>query len=286
MGKKDDKIPVIRAADIRVQKKSPFRNKALSKNSIITYSAAVKGFDKFVKDIHADYNVVTIDQWLKKYRNPNTYNLKLQALKEYILKQYEDEPPEVKMKLVEALESIKRRKPQKAVMEDDYLSIEKVEELASLAKPLTACFILALFWTGCRVSELTNIKIIDCRANGKVSIRIRQGKGNKEREVYMPRTVYDRIREEFQGKEYLFETRAGTPYHRRNVSKTIAKEAREKMELDISAHTLRHSKAMYLKNVRGLSADQIAKALGHSSPLTTLQHYFHGTPTAEEQGIE
>jgi len=58
------------------------------------------------------------------------------------------------------------------------------------------------------------------------------------------------------------------------------------MGIKISAHTLRHSKAMFLKEIQGLSADRIAKALGHSSVVTTLKYYFHGTPTAEEQGIE
>ena len=42
---------------------------------------------------------------------------------------------------------------------------------------------------------------------------------------------------------------------------------------------------MYLKKERELTPDQIAKALGHSSVVTTLEFYFHGTPTAEEQGI-
>jgi len=56
--------------------------------------------------------------------------------------------------------------------------------------------------------------------------------------------------------------------------------------MDISAHTLRHSKAMHLKKDRNLTPDQIAKALGHSSVMTTLKYYFHGTPSAEDQGIE
>ncbi len=42
---------------------------------------------------------------------------------------------------------------------------------------------------------------------------------------------------------------------------------------------------MYLKNVKGMSADMVAKALGHSSVVTTLEAYFHGSPTPEEQGI-
>jgi len=42
---------------------------------------------------------------------------------------------------------------------------------------------------------------------------------------------------------------------------------------------------MYLKNVKKLTPDQIAKALGHSSVVTILESYFHGTPSAEDQGI-
>lgn len=275
-----------------IETKKNFRNGSLSHNSQITYENAVDGFESYVRDQGAEYlsnpDVILklLKQWLDRYDKANTYNLKLQAVKEHLSEVSKNMPLGKRFLFIEELNNIKRKKPQKAIMQDDYLPIEKVEELASLITPQTACFVLALFWTGCRVSELANIKIIDCRANGKVSIRIRQGKGNKEREVYMSRALYNRIREVFHGEDYLFETREGTPYHRVNISKAIANEAKAKMELDISAHTLRHSKAMYLKNVRGLSADQIAKALGHSSPLTTLQHYFHGTPTAEEQGIE
>lgn len=65
----------------------------------------------------------------------------------------------------------------------------------------------------------------------------------------------------------------------------IKKDVMDILNIDVSAHTFRHSKAMYLKDVKNLSADQIAKALGHSSVVTTLQHYFHGTPSANDQGI-
>ena len=77
----------------------------------------------------------------------------------------------------------------------------------------------------------------------------------------------------------------GTQFNRLNVTRDIKRFAKKIINRDISAHTLRHSKAMNLKEIRHFSPDQLAKALGHSSVITTLQHYFHGTPTAEAQGI-
>ena len=88
----------------------------------------------------------------------------------------------------------------------------------------------------------------------------------------------------FKGKVYLFETKNDKQYNRTNLFVELRRQAK-KHGCNITPHTFRHSKAMYLKDVKGLSADRIAKALGHSSVITTLECYFHGTPDAEEQGI-
>jgi len=268
------------------QKGITFRNKSLSKNSKLTYESSVKDYYKFIEDKGLEEGIDSIKKWLNTFDNPNTFNLRLQAIKEFLVKRYDGESPERRFELRELLESIKRKKPKKSVTEIDYLTIEQINELTLKVTAPISCIILAMFWTGCRVSELINIKLSDCKVNGRAVIRIRNGKGNKEREVYMPRNLYDRIREQFCGKKFLFETKEGNIYHRINITKEIKRQAIEKSGLDISAHTLRHSKAMYLKTEKKLTPDQIAKALGHSSVLTTLQHYFHGTPTAEEQGIE
>ena len=103
--------------------------------------------------------------------------------------------------------------------------------------------------------------------------------------MYLQKDIFNQIIKTFKGNVFLFETRKGTQYNRLNVTRDIHRFAIKIIHRSISAHTLRHSKAMYLKEVRHFSPDQAAKALGHSSVITTLQHYFHGTPTAEAQGI-
>ncbi len=114
---------------------------------------------------------------------------------------------------------------------------------------------------------------------------MKSGKGNKQRTVYLPLEVYEKIKWLFRGKIYLFETESKKQYDRTNLYHEIRRQAR-KHGYDVSPHTLRHSKAMYLKDIKGMSADMVAKALGHSSLVTTLEAYVHGTPSAEEQGIE
>ena len=142
----------------------------------------------------------------------------------------------------------------------------------------------ALFLSGCRISELINIKLDDVKVNDKAVIKVKSGKGSKERTVYLPPKLYEQVRFVFRGVEYLFETGGHKKYNSNNIYNELKRQG-TKAGYDISPHTLRHSKAMYLKEVRKLSADQIAKALGHSRVSTTLESYFHGTPTAEEQGI-
>jgi integrase len=89
----------------------------------------------------------------------------------------------------------------------------------------------------------------------------------------------------FKGSARLFEKSTGESYNRVYITNRIREASKRILGKGISAHSLRHSKAMFLKDERNLTPDQIARSLGHSSVVTTLQHYFHGTPGPREQGI-
>jgi len=261
-----------------------FRNRGLSQNSKLAYSNAVKDYYRFLKENNLEEGFKSLRKWLDSIDNANTFNQRLQAIKEYLIKRFENESLAARIELNDFFSSIKRISPDHAIKEIDYLTKDQVEELAEKSIDSISCFVLALFWTGCRITELINIKIKDCKVNNVVSIKIR-GKGKREREVYISRKLYNKIRKTFEGKTYLFQNKKGQPYSRIYVSRKINEEARKHLGVEVSAHTLRHSKAMFLKKDKGLTPDQIAKALGHGSVVTTLQYYFHGTPTAEEQGI-
>lgn len=261
-----------------------FRNMALAENSKTAYNNAVKGYYKYLQTNSLQEGFDSVKLWLRSIDNSNTYNQRLQAIKDYLLKHFENESPEIRIELNDFFKSMKRIKPDNKIKEIDYLTKKQVEKFASNTTDTISCIVLALFWTGCRISELINIKLSYCKVNKSVSIKIR-GKGGKDREVYIPVEIYQNIIKIFAGKKYLFENKHGKPYSRVYLTRKIKEEAQRVLSKNISAHSLRHSKAMYLKKERELTPDQIAKALGHSSVVTTLEFYFHGTPTAEEQGI-
>ena len=263
-----------------------FRNKAISKASKLSYRASVEQFNKYLTKTKQQEGKNAVKSFLKEIRktkSPATFNLRMQGLKEYLTEKYKDDYPQL-FGIDQTFKSIKRLKVEKAVLKDDYLTFDQVQELAEKFSIKISLLIQALFWTGARVSELINIKIENIQINGKAIIKI-MGKCSKERTVYLPLPLYTVIRGVFRGKVYLFETSSGKKYHPVNVHREVKRQGNDH-GYSIHPHTFRHSKAMYLKNEKKLSPDQIAKALGHSSVVTTLESYFHGTPSAKDQGIE
>lgn len=262
-----------------------FRNARLQQTSRETYGDAVKQFFRFiVENNYPDvFDIEVIREWLARYDNAYTYNIRLQGIKEFYMKQYETRPAVQRLKVREAFETLKRITPSRSKITIDYLTVPEIKQLGSVCTDRVSCVILALFWTGCRISELINIKLTDCKVNRPVVIRVR-GKGMKDRRVYLPYPEYKRITEVFKGKTYLFETQNGTQYSRTAVSAEIKRQAIQKMNIDVHAHTFRHSRAMQLKG-NGFSPDEIARYLGHANVTTLLAFYFHGTPGPHEKGI-
>lgn len=262
-----------------------FRNKSLSENSKKSYSDGVKSYYRYLEKTGETECVESIQNWLNELIStvkPSTYALRSQALKDYLLKKYEHNLQWC-FGIQELFKTVKRVKVEKAIYDNEFLTIEQVDDVANKVTKRLSLIIFALFWTGCRVTELINIKLADVKLNGIANARV-LGKGGKERTVYLPLSLYEEIKQVFKGKTYLFETRTGRSLTRMDVHKELRRQSL-KRGYDIHPHTLRHSKAMFLKDVKKLSADQIAKALGHADVATTLRFYFHGTPSAESQGI-
>ena len=145
------------------------------------------------------------------------------------------------------------------------------------------CLLSCLYACGIRVSELCNMQIKDIDFNERI-IRI-HGKGSKEREVFITKTLSDslkhyistyRVELLYNSKEldnrYVFLNKNGTTLSRIGVRKIL-----EKMVLDagehfhISPHMIRHSFATELLN-NGFDIRSVQELLGHES-LSTTQIY-------------
>ncbi len=83
---------------------------------------------------------------------------------QYLSERYKDDHAQL-FGVAELFKSIKKEKPEQAVHEDDYLTYDKVMELSGKATPRLSLIMLALFWTGCRVSELIDMRVEDIKIN-------------------------------------------------------------------------------------------------------------------------
>jgi integrase/recombinase XerD len=127
-----------------------------------------------------------------------------------------------------------------------------------------------LFYSGVRISELTNLRHRDWENN---SLRI-HGKGNKVRYVFLPPFLTSTFKLGSLG--YLFTNPHGekltTAYLRYLIKKRVKLARINKW---VSPHTFRRSFATLL-NSKGARLTTIQKLLGHSN-LETTANYIHNS---------
>lgn len=140
-----------------------------------------------------------------------------------------------------------------------------------------------LFATGMRISELINLNRQQIDDSGRIFIR---GKGKKERFVYLTPRAFKHINEylRFRGDNL---TALFIPYRGRNANAAAGKNYRIstnylqerikfyrqklKINIPVSAHSLRHGFATYLAE-GGANPAAIQILLGHESLDTTTRY--------------
>ncbi|MFE4524760.1 tyrosine-type recombinase/integrase [Cytobacillus firmus] len=157
------------------------------------------------------------------------------------------------------------------------LGIEELEMLREGCQTVRQrAFIEMLYATGCRLSEVhqLNRDSINFQAMSTNVI----GKGNKEREVYLPfKAIYhmkkylstreDDCKALFvtERKPYRRLTKRGIQCEIKRIAKNVGLESR------VSPHVMRHTFATLTLN-NGAELVAVQELLGHSSPDTTLRY--------------
>jgi integrase len=247
-----------------------------------TYVNAMISFKKFCLEKNCLEDLDSLKSWLYSTKTPATQAIYIAAVKKVFSLQFKGDP-----RLVELQQTLAEIKPVKrnlAVTESKYLKKDEVEKLIAASPTKIALMIKTLFVTGLRISELLDIRLSDCSSirDGQVYEVKVLGKGSKENTVYISKALYDEIGNIFGDKTFLF-GHDGLPYRREYISNEI-KRIGVKIGKNISAHTLRHSRAHDLLE-RGVSIDKVSKFLNHSSITTTASFYLHTKPTLEELQI-
>jgi integrase/recombinase XerC len=132
--------------------------------------------------------------------------------------------------------------------------------------------------TGLRVGEVAALKRADLMVYDRSgSVRVREGKGRKDREVPLNATVrraltlYWKSLESVKPEDPLFASERGSPMSLRSMQAIVSELGRRAQlrRLPVSAHTLRHTFALgYLRENPGKLVE-LANLLGHDSLDTT-----------------
>ncbi len=141
-----------------------------------------------------------------------------------------------------------------------------------------------LYATGCRASELSNLRLRDMHlSEGFCKV---QGKGNKQRMVPLGEAAIEAVTNYLKGlrpelaarrpdeTDWLLLTRSGRRLRREAIWELVKKYALEAdVDVSISPHTLRHSFATHLL-AGGADLRQVQEMLGHAN-ISTTQIYTH-----------
>ena len=272
---------------------------SISKKSRETYKHAMSSYRKYCESKNIPQNMDTLVQWLESQHAPSTKLVYTAAIKKILCEVFRFDPR--LQGILYSLSSIKKPKPDKTVTTSKYLTKSEVDTLIKAMPKKYGLIVSVLFWTGLRISECLNIELSKCTLvkceviDSKIKDKKKQkkikevyeirviGKGNKAHTVYVTKELFTACNKLFQGKVFLFE-HEGVRFTREHVTRTIMHYS-ELTGKKISAHKLRHSKGMFLKDEMGLSIEQIQRALNHSNMSTTADFYIHGKPDASAQGI-
>ena len=201
---------------------------------------------------------------------PNTVNQRLAALRFFFVKT-----------LHRPWNAAETPYPRKVVRLPIILSQEEVARLIdSAVVPFHRVVLMTLYATGARRSELTHLKVTDIDSD-RMIVRIRGGKGRKDREVMLSDRLLEALRDHwrrYKPKEWLF---PGGRWHTSSkpITTKVAWHAcqqaakRAGLEKKVHPHILRHCFATHLLEA-GADLRTIQMLLGHSD-LDETTIYLH-----------
>ena len=175
------------------------------------------------------------------------------------------------------------------------LTIKEVRKIFSKVKVLDYRICLELIYScGLRIGEAVKITPADIDGDRKI-LHVRNGKGNKDRAIPMPETIYQKLRKYWlthKNRNILFPGRSSSDRENTQTSvntrllQSVFKKALTESGIlkKATPHTLRHSYATHLLEA-GVNIRVIQKYLGHRSLRATIV-YIHLTNTTEIRCVE
>lgn len=162
------------------------------------------------------------------------------------------------------------------------LSVEEtIELLRSIEHPRYRVLLTTIYATGLRLGEALALRAADIDSKRMV-VRVRQGKGKKDRYVPLPAVLLDLLREHWRRehlRDLLFPRRSdpSRPADPKGVQRYLQRMmAKAGLAKKVTPRTLRHCYATHLIE-QGTSTRVVQVLLGHSNVHTT-ETYTHVSP--------
>jgi site-specific recombinase XerD len=167
------------------------------------------------------------------------------------------------------------------------LGIDEVRLILKTARtPQAKAFLTTVYSCGLRLSEALNLEVNDIDGE-RMTVRVRDGKGAKERFVPLPESTYLMLRKYWlthKNERLLFPAlgrrhnggrTAGQPMARSSVQAILRRILKQlpKIKKHATLHTLRHSYATHLIEA-GVNLRIVQQYLGHASLANTMI-YLH-----------
>jgi site-specific recombinase XerD len=246
--------------------------------SAATKEAYIRAIEEFARYFHrppdqlGPEHIREFQAYLFRTRKlaPNTVNQHLAALRFFYVKT-----------LNRSWNAAETPYPKKVIRLPVILSQEEVARLIDSAlTPFHRVILMTLYATGIRRAELVRLKISDVDSERMV-VRVRGGKGRKDREVMLSPVLLESLREHWRQhkpKEWLFPGRTDHkgdfPINSKVVWLACHEAAkRAGLEKKVYPHILRHCFATHLLEA-GTDLRRIQMLLGHSD-LEETTIYLH-----------
>ena len=252
---------------LRERMTQDLRLRNFSEGTIVCYLRAIRQYAEHFGKSPDQLNREHLRQYLlhlieEKQVPQGTYNQKVAALR-FFYRETIKQPA-----YVEGVCFTKKERKLPVVLSQD----EVRRFFASLDSLKHRAILMTCYGAGLRISEATSLCVDDIDSE-QMLIRVRQGKGKKDRYVGLPKVLLQVLREYWKAakpKHYLFPGRGGSaPISRQAVVQACIRARRNAdLKKKISPHTMRHCFATHLLE-EGADVRTIQMLLGHRSVVTT-----------------
>ncbi|PJZ38736.1 hypothetical protein CH354_05960 [Leptospira levettii] len=132
--------------------------------------------------------------------------------------------------------------PRTRVSESDLITLTEIQKINKFGTARQKAITLFLWTTGVRAGDLVSIRLKDCRPldNNLIEIKL-IGKNEKKRNIVIPISLFQQIRQTFCGYVFLFETVNKDQFNPHAIWRIVSAIGKKYLGREIYPHLFRHT---------------------------------------------